>query len=463
MRTTSSLLHRCRFSVAFVLLGACSNAPANPEPTSAERPVEEADPAVGATTSQTVARSELQRRQPQVTLDEKAAFVAGHNAFAFDLYELIRAEEGAGRNAFFSPTSITLALSMAYAGASGQTAEEMAGALHYSLPPDRLLEGFNWLGQELGSRAEKAYATASQGASREPRRDDFRLRVVNSMWGERTMTFEGAFLDTLATHYDAGVYLADFKNAPEAERVRINDWVANETLERIKDLIPETSIDASTRSVLVNAIHLKMPWSSPFSTAPDLTFKRLDGSMVAAPSIRKRGTWRYLESEGLQAVLIPLQGGDVNVLVVAPADGGLNAFEDALSADELDNLLGAMQAREVIFRMPKIHFTTPSMALKSRLQALGMNVAFTRSADFSAISRDEPLSLSELAHKAMLGVDENGVEAAAATAVFVAGGGSAPSEPIPFDVDRPFFVGLIDVPTHALLFAGHIVDPNNEH
>ena len=171
------------------------------------------------------------------------------------MYDLIRQEEGAGENMFFSPTSMTTALSMAYAGAGGDTASEMAAAMHYTVAPEDLFRAFNWLDQTLESRDDSAYARALSDAemggedAEMPSRDDFRLHIVNSMWGERTMTFEQPFLDTLAVNYGAGVFLADFKGNPDVERVRINDWVAEETLDRIQDLIPEGAIDSLTRDV----------------------------------------------------------------------------------------------------------------------------------------------------------------------------------------------------------------------
>ncbi|MFW5741596.1 MAG: serpin family protein [Myxococcota bacterium] len=436
-------------SLACVVLAACSGEDAGTE--------EPSNPP-------TVAQSELDREDnPQVSEADKVALVDGHNAFAFDLFDLIRAEEGAGRNMFFSPTSITLALSMAYAGARNQTADEMAAALHYTLPPERLFPAYNWLDQELESRADQAYERALQEAAMDPNaeqpdRESFRLHIVNSMWGEQTTSFEQPFLDTLAVNYGAGVFLADFKGKPDAERVRINDWVADETQDRIQDLIPPGMIGSLTRSVLVNAIHLKLPWTDPFSTAEDLSFTRPDGSTLQAPAIGERESWPYAEEGGMQAVLIPLEGYNVRLLVVAPAVGDLDAFEEGLSASSFHALLDGMDAREVIYRMPKVNFTTESIQLRSKLEALGMSVPFTGSADFSGITQDEPLHISDVVHKAMLGIDENGVEAAAATAVAMAGSG-VPPEPVTFDVDRPFFVGLVDGPTNTLLFAGHIVDP----
>lgn len=442
MRPTSLL----RASLTLVLLTACSGE--DPTNTESTRPA--------------MAQSDLAREQtPQVSDEEKVMLVEGQNAFAFDLYDLIRTEEGAGKNMFFSPTSITLALSMAYAGARGQTADEMAGALHYTLPPERLFAAFNWLDQELESRGDAAYAVAMNHTDSDepsPDRDSFRSHIVNSMWGEQTTTFEKPFLDTLAVNYGAGVFLADFKGNPDAERIRINDWVADETLGRIEDLIPPNQIDMLTRSVLVNAVHLKLPWTQSFSPTDDLSFTRLDGSTVSVPAIARQQVWLYAKASGLQAVLIPLEGYSVKLLIVAPRIGELDTFEQALPASGLDSLLDSMESRTVTFRMPKVDFTTESIALRSKLETMGMTTPFSWAADFSGITTDEPTHIAEVLHKAMLGIDEKGVEAAAASAVVVGGVVTAPDY-VQFDVDRPFFVGLVDGPTNTLLFAGHIVDP----
>ncbi len=439
-----SLLGAC--SLAFALLPACGG--------EGETTTDSTQPAM--------ARSDLAReRTPQVSDEDKVALVGGQNDFAFDLYRLIRMQEGAAKNMFFSPTSITFALSMAYAGARGQTADEMAGALHYTLPPERLFPAFNWLDQELASRGEAAYATAvdrTRAGEPRPDRGSFRSHVVHSLWGEQSLTFEEPFLDTLAVHYDAGVFLADFKGNWDAERVRINGWVEDETHGRITELLVPGTIDPLSRAVLVNAIHLRLPWIHPFSPADDLSFRRLDGSTVSVPAIAREEVWSYGEQGALQAVLVPLEGDSVQLLVVAPGVGELDAFEESVSAAGIKSLIDSMESRTVTFRMPRVDFTTESISLRPKLEAMGMTTPFGM-ADFSGICQGEPLYLTDVLHKAMLGIDEKGVEAAAASAVIVGGIVVGPLDPVRFDVDRPFFVALVDAPTNTLMFVGHIVDP----
>ncbi len=411
------------------------------------------------------ARSELQRDPaPQVSDEAKSALVQGHNAFAFDMYDLIRQEEGANENMFFSPTSMTLALSMVYAGARGTSATEMATALHFTLPAEQLFPAFNWLDQALGQRADKAYQDAQsdwENGKRgdPPSADSFRLHIVNSIWGEQTMTFESPFLDTLAVHYGAGVYLSDFIHKPNDERLRINDWVASETRDLIKDLLPEATITDETRTGLVNAIHLKFPWQEKFSPSEDVNFSLLDGSLAAVPAIEHSDTWPYYEKDGLQAVRVALEGSEIELVVMAPPKGQLGSFETGLTQESLATLFEGMESQAVTLQIPILRFTTPSISLRSKLETLGMPSPFDPSrADFSAITKDESLYLSDVIHKAMIGIDKNGIEAAAATAA-IANELSSVADPVPFTVDRPFFLALVDAPTKTILFTGHIVDP----
>jgi serpin B len=186
--------------------------------------------------------SQARDTAPSVGGADSGALAAGNTAFALDLYERLRGED---TNLFFSPYSISVALAMAYAGARGGTERQMAGALHYTLPQDTLHPAFNVLDLELASRGEGA-----RGRRGEP----FRLHIANALWGQTGYSFLPDFLDLLARNYGAGMRLVDFRTAPEPSRVTINDWVADQTEDRIRDLIPSGVITTATRLVLTNAI-----------------------------------------------------------------------------------------------------------------------------------------------------------------------------------------------------------------
>ena len=418
-----------------------------------------------------MASSSLARETATLTDTEKSDLAASLSGFAFALWQGLRGDPSTKNNFVFSPTSISLALGMAYAGAQGNTASQMQSAMHVASSSDVYFRSLNWLDEQLESRADAALnqaqnlykSSGSSGAAPDPA--NFRLHVVNACWGDRTFTFEQPYLDTLATDFGSGVHLADFRTQPDTERLAINAWVSQETLNRINDLIPQGAIDTTTRTVLVNAIHLKLPWHDPFletNTKP-ATFTKTDGSTVSVPFMNKSGYWSYAEDDTTQAVAIPLAGSSVNFVVFLPkASSSLAAFEDSLSQGHAATLLAGIDMTwpQVSLALPKFTFTTASVRLGSVLTALGMTDAFTPNADFTGISTEKPLFISDVVHKAMVGVDEHGVEAAAATAVMLAGSG-LPTEIKQVNVNRPFFFGIYDQPTSTWLFLGHVTDPSS--
>jgi len=418
-----------------------------------------------------MASSSLARATATLTDTEKSDLATSLSGFAFALWQGLRNDPSTTDNFVFSPTSISLALGMTYAGAQGNTASQMKSSMHVASTSDVYFRSLNWLDEQLESRADAALKQAqtmykssgSPGAA--PDSANFRLHVVNATWGDRTFTFEQAYLDTLATDFGSGVHLADFRTQPDTERLAINAWVSQETLNRINDLIPQGAIDAATRTVLVNAIHLKLPWREPFletSTKP-ATFTKTDGSTVSVPFMNKVGYWSYAEDDTTQAVAIPLAGSSVQFVVFVPkATSSLAQFEDSLAQGHAAALLAGIDMAwpQVSLALPKFAFTTASVRLGSVLTALGMTDAFTPSADFTGISKDKPLFISDVVHKAMVGVDEHGVEAAAATAVMLAGAG-LPTDIKQVNVNRPFFFGIYDQPTSTWLFLGHVTDPSS--
>ena len=439
--------------------------------------VTEAGTGEGGASPEAMASSSLARVTETLTDTEKTDLATSLSGFAFALWQELRGDPSAKNNFVFSPTSISLALGMAYAGAQGNTDSQMKSSMHVASSSDVYFRSLNWLDEQLESRADAALKQAqdmytrsgspgsapdgSPGSAPDPA--NFRLHVVNACWGDRTFTFEQPYLDTLATDFGSGVHLADFRTQPDTERLAINAWVSQETLNRINDLIPQGAIDTNTRTVLVNAIHLKLPWNDPFlatSTKP-ATFTKTDGSTVIAPFMNKGGYMSYAEDDTTQAVAIPLSGSSVQFVVFLPKEtSSLAEFEDSLPQGHAVTLVAGMAWPEVSLALPKFAFTTASVRLASALTALGMTDAFTPSADFTGISKEKPLFISDVVHKAMVGVDEHGVEAAAATAVMLAGSG-APTEIKEVNVNRPFFFGIYDQPTSTWLFLGHITDPSS--
>ncbi len=418
-----------------------------------------------------LASSPLARETVVLGDTEKSDLSTSLSAFAFGLWQELRADPSTANNFAFSPASISLALGMTYAGAAGNTAAQMKTAMHVTTDSDVYFRSLNWLDQQLESRADAALkqaqsmSTSSSDAGAAPDPANFRLHVVNACWGDRTLTFEQPYLDTLATDFGSGVHLADFLNQPETERIAINAWVSQETLNRINDLIPQGAIDSTTRSVLVNAIHLKLPWLDPFvetSTSPAL-FTKTGGSTVSVPFMNKTSYLSYAEDDTTQAVAIPLSGNAVQFVVFLPkATSSLAQLEDSLAQGHAQTLVAGMATAwpQVTLALPKFVFTTASVRLSGALIALGMADAFDPSADFTGMTKEKPFYIGDVVHKAMVAVDEHGVEAAAATAVMMAGSGP-PTDVKQVNVNRPFFFGIYDQPTSTWLFLGHVTDPSS--
>lgn len=396
-----------------------------------------------------IARSAKQRvASPDVAVSDLADLVNGNSTFAFDLYQVLR--EG-NDNLFYSPHSISLALAMTYAGARGETEQQMADTLHFTLPQDCLHPAFNGLDLELARRGEGAEGKDEEG---------FRLHIVNALWGQEDYEFLSEFLDILAENYGAGLRTLDFVNEPEESRVTINDWVSDQTEGRIEDLIPQGVIDELTRLILTNAIYFNAAWAEPFEEdqTADGTFYLLDGGQVTVPMMRQTESFGYAEGEGYQAVELPYDGWELSMVILLPQAGEFEAFEGSLDAELVDSIVKDLAHRRIALTMPKFEFES-DFSLKDSLAAMGMPDAFTGAADFSGMTGDRDLFIAEVIHKAFVSVDEAGTEAAAATAV-VMEKLAMPEEPVEVTVDRPFIFLIRDIKTGAILFVGRVVDPS---
>ncbi len=384
---------------------------------------------------------------PVVPPTDLQILVGGNNAFALDLYAALRGEDG---NLIASPYSISLALAMTRAGAAGETARQMDAALRFDLPPERLHPAFNALDLELASRAQAASDEA----------EPLQLNVANAVWAQQDHPFRSEYLDLLALNYGAAVFPADFVSQAEPARIEINRWVSAETEGKIRDLLAPGALDASTRMVLVNAIYFKADWQTPFdpNDTYDAPFYLLDGSQETVAMMHNELTLPYLRGDNFQAVELPYAGGTAAMTLLVPDSGQFAAFESSLDFDRLEAILAQMQPVEVQLGLPKFTFRS-QFDLAQTLSGMGMPDAFDPGrADFSGMDGARDLYISNVVHQAFVAVDEEGTEAAAATAVIMALSAVMP-QGIPLEINRPFIFILRDLPTGQILFIGRVLQP----
>jgi serpin B len=405
---------------------------------------------VGCGNGAETARSNKQRvTAPSVDQPDLVELANGNSAFAFDLYRAISEENG---NLFYSPYSISVALALTYAGARGETERQMADTLHFMLSQDRLHPAFNALDLELAQRGEGARGKDGEG---------FRLNIVNAIWGQEGYQFLSEFLDVLAENYGAGLRVLDYAHTPEESRATINEWVSDQTEGRIEDLVPPGLIDPLTRLVLTNAISFNAAWSQPFDEqlTHDGSFHLLDGSEVRVPMMQQTESLACVEGEGYQALELPYDGRELSMVILLPAAGQFEAFEDSLDAGLVDAMLRDLAPGQVALSMPRFEFDS-SFELAQTLAAMGMPDAFVEGvADFSGMDGARRLFISDVVHQAFVSVDEAGTEAAAATAVIIVERG-VPAAPVEVTIDRPFVFLIRDIESGAILFVGRVLDPS---
>jgi serpin B len=382
-----------------------------------------------------------------VPAEDVARLTADNGDFAFALLGALPSED---ENLFYSPHSISTALALLFAGARGDTARELAHALHFGLEASRLHAAFNALDLALASRADTVPLDGGE---------PFRLSVVNQLWGQQGYEFLSSYLDLLAQYYGAGLRLLDFVADAEAARITINDWVSEETEGRIEDLIPEGAVDAATVLVLTNAIYFRASWARPFDpqqTRPS-PFHRLDGSTLDVPTMSQGLAAGYAEGDGWRAAELTYSGDELSMVLLVPDSGSFDSFEASLDGPRARSIIEGLATRQLRLSMPLFEIRSRP-ALKSALVALGMRDAFgPGAADLSGIDGTRSLFVSDALHEGYVSVDEAGTEAAAATAVII--GVTAAPETAVLEVDRPFLFLIRDVPTGAILFVGRVVDP----
>ena len=380
------------------------------------------------------------------------AVADANNRFAFDLYlRLAKDKEYTGSNIFFSPFSLSSALAITYEGAKGKTADEIRSVFYFPANDSTRRGGFAGLNAGINS-GDPGYS----------------LRTANALWAEKTYPFLTGYVSTAERFYGAKITNLDFIGHPEDSRITINTWVEDKTEDRIKDLIPAGVINPMTRLVITNAIYFKGDWVKQFdkNKTADADFRTDSGQTVKVPMMQRTdedAVYLYAENNDLQMLSMPYEhttGKELSMLVLLPRADNLTATEASLSADTLSALERSATSRRMMVYFPKYTLKT-HYSLPGTLGAMGMPTAFTGNADFSGMDGTKNLLISDVIHQAFVDVNEEGTEAAAATAVvmrMMAAPGNP--EPVPvFRADHPFIFLIQDDETGSILFMGRVVNP----
>ncbi|HSL27003.1 MAG TPA: serpin family protein [Acidimicrobiia bacterium] len=420
---------RARLLLSLLALAACTTSAAHDELPGVE-----------------VSRSDV-AFTPSASASDLAAVVAADTAFALDLVSAA----GTDHNLIVSPFSIATALGMLEPGARGATRAEMATVLHETLVDEQLHP----------ARGALLAALADQPAVSEELPPPFTLRAHNMVWAQRDYPILGPYLDVLAASYDAGLARLDFGSDPDAARITINDAVAEQTEQRIEDLIPEGVITDLTRLVLTNAVYFRANWLNEFDPeqTSDGVFHTASGSEVTVPMMSISALFDYADGDGYAAARLPYVG-DASMMVLLP-DLDLPDLIERLTVEEITAARERAASFQVDLTMPRFEFRT-QLGLADVLQALGMRSAFVPppgpgSADLTGIVETPELFVQDVVHQGFVAVDEKGTEAAAATAV-IAGATSMPPTAT-LILDRPFLFLIQHDATGEILFAGVVADP----
>ena len=384
---------------------------------------------------------------PGIIRMDVVEIVEGGNQFAFDLYQRLRSGES---NLFFSPSSISVALAMTYAGAEGETATEMAETLHFPLADEDLHDRMQAM-QEFCTTPIK-----NRG---------IQLHLANRLWGQQGYEFLPEFLRITRENYGAELAPLDF-NLTEESRQTINLWVEEQTQQKIVDVIPSGALVSDTKLVLTNAVYLKGDWNQPFDEerTEDEDFHLTDRETVTAPLMHQQEEFRYAAVDGLQILELPYGDETLSMIVLLPdAIDGLADLETQLMPETVDQWMDRLKTEEVKVYLPKFEMSS-QFDLSGTLSSMGMESAFDDTqADFSDMTGGRDLFISAVLHKAFVDVNEEGTEAAAATAVIMeptAAPFEEPKEPPVFRADHPFVFLIRDNRNDAILFLGRVVNPS---
>ncbi len=385
-----------------------------------------------------------------IAAQDSNSVAKGINEFAFNIYGKIKDlpdVKNAEGNLFFSPYSISSALAMTYTGARGNTAKEMAAVLR--LPSGEL------------EKIAAGYSNLQKQLQADPKTSGYQLNIANALWGQKGFGFLQAFLDSNKKYFGSGLTELDFEQ-PEAASKTINAWIEEQTKEKIKDLIPAGGLDRMIRLVLTNAIYFKGDWAIKFKTenTKPAKFNVTADKIIEVPMMYQKQTFEYGETDTVQILQMPYKGNELAMMVILPKAGGTIESVDKQIVAEPASVTSVRRRKvELEVYLPKFKMTCGTLEMKGILQDMGMKEAFTDSADFSGMTGKTDLCISKVMHKAFVEVNEEGTEAAAATAVGMTLTSVALAPPV-FRADRPFiFIIKENAKSQTILFMGRMCNP----
>ena len=374
-----------------------------------------------------------------------AQVVTANNQFAIDMYQQINGQnKQADKNVFFSPYSLSTSMAMLYAAAEGETKAQIQRTFHYP---------------SLNVLNPNSAALHEQFNKPNP---NYQLATANDLWIQQGLRPNQNYLDTVQRYYSGKVTNLDFKNSPEPSRQTINKTIAKYTQQMIPEVLPASSIDADTVTVLTNAVYFKGDWKNTFAPSEKRPFNKFDGSIIDVDMMHEQAPYAYTEDAQVQVVQLPYKGDELSMLVVLPKAQDKIAMQrvvNTLNAKQISQWNNNLVKHEVILDLPKFKLEE-SYTMDSLLATMGMAKAFSSEANFSLFSQNIPLSVDAIVHKAVVEVDEKGTKAAASTGITIS--------PISrgyyvntstFTADHPFIFMIIDNKTDAILFLGQVNKP----
>lgn len=370
---------------------------------------------------------------------------SGNNKFAFELYHQLSARDNTG-NLTFSPFSISTVMAMVYAGAKYKTADEIAQTFNF--------DDNRYFHSQYSQMLEQMKLASEELIT---------LDMANGMWGQQDYSFEESYLKLIRRNYNSEVRSANFTDVAQREKARsdVNNWVESKTNKKIMDLLDQGAIDASTRLILVNAIYFMADWQKPFDTINTQKgdFFLSAETKVSAGMMSQIDWFNYYEDEYIKALELPYTRYRASMIIFLPKErNGITSLEKMLDYEYYQSVLSALNSHRVEVTFPKFK-TNYKDELSKTLISMGMPLAFSPSADFSGITTTPGLYISAVIHQAYISVDEQGTEAAAATAVAMKGSALPPKINKSFIADHPFIYCIKDNETGSILFMGKIVKP----